>query len=290
MSEDSPSRSGRSGGIFVAVLVGGSAVGVLGWYFLTNRSAPAIDATGFDISATPQAPRPRAVYAASNASTPQPDSLSMMKADSGIRIGDANAQAQPSSSGSSSSSSGGGDKKEQSHASFTEQARKHEADVRRFAERMTRKYPVIRQYGKDWMSHPDLKALTDNYWKTRDPVAFIMGLTKAPSVGLMVKQYAGSPEILKFVTEGMKEAPADLTSSAMDVLANDTVVKNLIANVASGIGLPPTVTAMIGGGGDPSKIDKNQVVNDMMKNNPDMQKALQQQGQQAPPVVLPGKR
>jgi hypothetical protein len=286
MSEEAPpSRSGRSGAIFVAVLVAGSAVGVIGWYLMTNRTGPTIDASGFDLSTAPQAPRPRPVYTASAPST-QPDSLSMMKGDAGVRIGDANMNG----GGSSKPAPKEGDKKEQSHLNFTEQARKHEGDVRRFAERMTRKYPVIRQYGKDWMSHPDLRALTDNYWKTRDPVAFIMGLAKAPSLGPMVKQYAGSPEIMKFVTEGMKEAPSDLMSSAMDVLSNDRVVKDLVSNVASGIGLPSSVTAVIGGTGDPSKIDQTQVVNDMMKNNPEMQKALQQQGQQTTPVVLPNQR
>ncbi len=283
MSDEAPRRSGRSGGIFVAVVVAGSAVGVAGWYLMTNRTAPAIDASGFDLSAAPQAPKPRPLFADSPPAA-QPDSLSMMKGDSGVRIVDANAPA--AGSAPSGSAAKGADKKEQSHLNFTEEARKHEAEVRRFSERMTRKYPVIRQYGKDWMSHPDLRALTDNYWRTRDPIAFIMGLSKAPSLGAMVKQYAGSPEILKFVTEGMKEAPSDLTSSALDVLANDGVVKNLVANVASGVGLPPSITAMITGGGDPSKVDQTQAVNDMMKNNPAMQNALQQQPQQAPAVLL----
>ena len=288
MSEEPPRRSGRSGGIFVAVLVAGSAVGVIGWYLMTNRTGPAIDSSGFDLTTAPQAPKPHQVYTAS-AGTAQPDSLSMMKGDSGIRIVDANANG-GTGTPSAGTAAKGSDKKEQSHLNFIDEARKHEGDVRRFAERMTKKYPVVRQYGRDWMSHPDLRALTDGYWRTHDPVAFLMGLAKAPSLGVLVKQYSGSPELITCVTQGMKEAPTDLVTSAMDVLSNDGVVKNLVANVATGIGLPPSVTAVIAGNGDASKIDQTQVVNDMMKNNPDMQKALQQQGNQPPPVSLPNRR
>src|SRR6202007_2621303 len=95
-----------------------------------------------------------------------------------------------------------GDKKEQAHADFTQEARKHESDVRNYSIRMTQKYPILRQYGKDWMSHPDLKKLNDDYMRNHDPIAFIMGLTKAPSLGGFVKQYAGSPAIQGFVPEG----------------------------------------------------------------------------------------
>ncbi|MFI5350728.1 MAG: hypothetical protein ACHQ2Z_14370, partial [Elusimicrobiota bacterium] len=109
--------------------------------------------------------------------------------------------------------------------------------------------------------------------------------TKAPSLGIMVKQYAGSPAIMAFITQGMKEAPSELTSSAMDVLSNDAVTKGLVSNVAKGLGLPPSVTGLINSGGDPSKIDQKQVVNDMM-NSPAVQNALPQGQQQPPPVSL----
>jgi hypothetical protein len=284
MSADPPPRTGRFAGIFVAVVTAGSAIGVIGWYLMTNRTGLAIDGSGFDLSTAPQAPKPRPASAAS-ATTARPDSLSMMKGGDGVRIVDANAPAFAYGGAAKPD-----DKKAQAHLSFTEAARKHEADVRRFGERMTKRSAVIRQYGRDWMSHPDLRALTDNYWRTHDPMAFIVGLSKAPSVGAMVKKYAGSPDILNFITQGMKEAPGDLTSSAMDVLANDGVVKGLVANVAGGLGLPPSITGMISGGGEASKVDQKQAVNDMMMKNPEMQKALQQQGQQTPAVLLPNQR
>ena len=284
MSDEDPRRGGRAGGIFVALVVGGSAVGVIGWYVLTNRNGPAIDASGFDLSSAPQSQH-AAPASAAKSSSPSASSLSMLHGDAGVRIGDSS----PPSAGGQAAPAKDVDKKEQAHADFKEQARKHEADVRRFSEMMTRKYPAIRQYGKDWMSHPDLKKLNDDYMRDHDPIAFIMGLTKAPSLGGLVKQYAGSPAIVAFITEGMKEAPGELTSSAMDVLSNDTVAKGLVSNVAAGLGLPPSVTGLINSGGDPSKLDQKKIMADMM-NSPAAQNAMQQQGQQAPAVSLPNQR
>ncbi len=281
MSEEGSRRSGRFGGIFVAVVVAGSAVGVIGWYVLTNRAGPTIDASGFDISTTPQSHHAAPVAAAAAAGDQPVSSLNMLHGDAGVRVGDS----YQTSSGHAAPAAGPAkplDKKEQAHADFKEQARKHDADVRKFAEKMTKKSPVIRQYGKDWMSHPDLKKLNDDYMRNHDPIAFIMGLTKAPSLGGMVKKYAGSPAIMTFITEGMKEAPGELTSSAMNVLSNDAVAKSLISNVVNGLGLPPSVTGMINGGA--TNIDQKQVMSDMM-NNPAMQNALQGQPA-APPVSL----
>jgi hypothetical protein len=288
VSAEPTRRTGRSGGIIVAVAIGGSAVGVIGWYVMTNRTGPSIDASGFDLSAVAQSRRPAPVLSPSSRPAPQASSLEMMKGDAGVRIGDS----YPASSGSQGSAAAPAkavDKKTEAHEGFTEAARKHESDVRRFSQKMSEKYPIIRQYGRDWMKHPDLKKLNDDYMRNHDPVAFIMGLTKAPSLGAMVKQYAGNPAITEYITQGMKEAPADLMSSAMDVLSNDAVAKNLISNVAAGLGLPPSVTAMIGGGGDMSHVDQKKMTSDIM-NSQAGQDALKQQGQEAAPVSLSNQR
>ncbi|MFI5361151.1 MAG: hypothetical protein ACHQ49_04205 [Elusimicrobiota bacterium] len=279
--EDSP-RTGRLGGIITVFVVGASAVGVIGWYISVNRGGPKIDPTGFDLSEVQETRRALPSAAGAGAPAAAASGLTMMKGGEGVTVGDSTP---PSGSAAKTAPAKGGDAKAQAHAGFTEQARKHEDDVRRFAERMTNKYPLIRQYGKDWMSHPDLKKLNDDYMRNHDPVAFIMGLAKAPSLGGMVKQYAGKPEIVQFITQGMKEAPADLTASAMDVLTNDSTVKGLIGNIVSGLGLPPSVTAMIGGSG--GAIDENKVMSDIV-NSPAARAAMQQQGSQAPPVNLSG--
>lgn len=286
MSDAPAPRTGRSGGIFVAVIVGGSAIAVIGWYLMTNRGGGAsIDASGFDLSSAPDTRRPAAPPSASAAPAQPVSSLGMMKADAGVSIVDSNAASGPSGSPAAKP----GDKKEAAHLSFTEAARKHEGEIRAFAARMTNKYPLVRQYGKEWMSYPDLRKLNDDYQKNRDPIAFLVGLSKAPNFGTMMKKYAGAPEMRDVVVQGMKQAPGELTSSAMDVMQNDHVLKDLVANVAGAMGLPPSITAMINGGGDPAKLDQSKVMSDVM-NNPEMRKAMQQQGNQAPPVSLPNQR
>jgi hypothetical protein len=269
----------------VAAVVGGSAVGVIGWYLITNRTGAVIDPSGFDLSSAPAGPRPSAPAPAAPAASQPSSSLGMLRADAGIRVGGAGAAA-PRGAGAAPAAAGG--KKEQTQAGFTDLARKHEDEVRRYGERMTRKYPVIAQYGRDWMKHPDLRKLTEDYYRTRDPIAFMTGLARAPSLGPMLKEYGGKPEIREFVVEGVKEAPGDLTAAAMDVLSNNAAVKGLVSGIADAIGLPPSITAMIGGSA-PTEQDQSKVVNDLMKGNPDMQKALQQGGQ-APPVSLPAQR
>jgi hypothetical protein len=282
MSDEPARRSGRFGGIFVAVVVAGSGVGVLGWYFLTNRAGPSIATGGFDVSAVEQVRRPAAT---ASPTAPAPESsLGMMKSDPGIRIGGSNpASGQARGSSEPSPESKTGNKVEDAHAGLKDAARKHEVEVRNFAVKMTKKYPLIRQYGKDWMSYPDLKKLNDDYSRNHDPIAFIQGLAKSPNLGAMVQKYGASPEIREFIVEGMKEAPADLTGAAIDALQSDGALKNIVANVAGGLGLPPSITGLISGSGDPSKLDQKQVMGDMMK-DPNLQKAMQ--GQQPPAVPL----
>lgn len=262
MSQAPVPRTGRSGAIVTAAVVVASAVGVIGWYLITNRTGPAIDATGFDLSATPESNH-RSPKSAPTAPVPiprqAPSSLGMLKADAGIHIVGA-APAPARNSGASPEK-----KKEQSHADFTQEARRHEADVRRFTGRMAAKYPLLRQYGKDWNSYPDLRKLNHEYRQNHDPVAFLMGLSKAPNFGKIVAKYATSPEIREYVTQGVKETPGALLSSGLAVLKNDRVIKGLIASVAGNLGLPPTITAMINGGGDPAKLDQSKIVSDLMK-------------------------
>ncbi len=280
MSDAPAPRTGRFGVVFTAVVVGGSAIGVIGWYLVTNRKGPVIDASGFDLSATtkPQAPLP--VLSAADSGAAPRSSLSMLRADAGISVGQSAPPPPAAASDSAAAAPAAGTPKEQARADFTTEARKDETTIRRYAERMSAKSPVIRQYGRDWMSHPDLKKLNDDYMRDHDPIAFIMGLSRAPSLGPMLKAYAGKPEIREFIVQGMKEAPAELTSSAMEVLQKDGVVKALVANVASGLGLPPSVTAMIGGG-DASQIDQSKAMSGVM-NDPEVQKAMQNQPSAVP--------
>ena len=240
---DGNSRGTGPGAIFVAVVVGGSAVGVVGWYLMVNRGSPSIDSSGFDLSAAPHTSRPAPVLSAP-VEAPQASSLAMLKGDAGVRIGDSGpAPAQPASQAKE------GDKKEQAHADFTQEARKHESDVRNYSMRMTQKYPILRQYGRDWMSHPDLKKLNDDYMRDHDPIAFMAGLSRAPSFPLLLKQYAGKQEILGFVVQGLtKEAPHSLVESGLTLMREDASLKPVITQVETAIGMTPEMADKLTGG------------------------------------------
>lgn len=264
-------RDSRVGGIFTGLLVVGSAAGVVGWYIATNRAGPTIDATGFDLSVAPQSRR--TVPALSGAPAPLRSGFGMIKTDPGLRIDDSRSGLGKADSPAPPKN---GDKKSQARLDFTSAARKYESVVAAFSMRMTRKYPVIGQYGRDWMSYPDLRKLNNDYMRDRDPIAFLSGLAKAPNFGALVKKYAGAPEIREFITQGFKQSPGELTASALNVLQTDGVVKNVAANAVSGLGLPPSIALMISGGA--SKADPNQIMRDIMK-NPDPRKTPLRQGQ-----------
>lgn len=80
MTDELPRRTGRLGGILTAAVVGGAAVGVIGWHLRANRAERQdLDVSGFDLRSAPGESEPsRAVAAPAPA---QPSSLGMIKAD-----------------------------------------------------------------------------------------------------------------------------------------------------------------------------------------------------------------
>ncbi len=270
MSDDDAPHESRLGGILVALLIVGSAAGVLGWYTLTNRKGPALDFSGLDLNSV--APEKRAPIASANGASYQPASGIMIKSDPGLRVVDGNASSPAASRNSAPAAS---DPK----ADFRDVARRNESTVRDFAVRMTRKYPSVRQYGKDWMSYPDLRKLNDDYMRDHDPAAFMAGLARSKNFGVLVRKYATDPGIRAFVIDGVQQAPGELLGAAGDALKSDAVVKNLVTNVGNALGLPPSIMAVVGGG----QVDQSKVVSDVL-NNPQLKGAMQGQ---APPVSLP---
>lgn len=261
------------GAALVALVIGGSAVGVLGWYFMVNRKGIEIDTHGFDVSQV----TPQKAPIAGSGSVSQPVNSMMIRADSGIRIIDPNSSAArtaqtPATAGQKTDSKDG----------FTKSARKYESNVRDYAMRMTKKYPSVRQYGKDWMSYPDLRKLNDDYMRNHDPVAFMAGLSQSKNFGALVHKYAADPGLRAFVIDGVQQAPSELMASAGDALQGNGVMKNLVMNVANAMGLPPSMTAIIGG--TMNTADPTKMASGLVNGNPQLQKALQQQ--QAPPVQL----
>lgn len=293
MSETPPSRTGRFGAIFVAVVVAGSAVGVLGWHLLSNRDAGRMDNAGFDLAETPDAERPAAAPAPRPPAAAPQSSLGTFKADAGIQVAEGGAQKSGASPLSAAQR-----KKEESRQDFAKTARKYEGTVRGFAERMTAKNPLLQQYGREWMSYPDLKKLNDDFMRDKDPVKFLLGASQSENFGKMVKKYARAPEIREFVIQAFKETPTELKASALGVLDSDRLVKDVVSGVAKSIlpALPPSVLGAIESGDPgkidaskldaskmaPSKVEQNKVVNDLM-NNPELKKVMQQG---APPAAV----
>lgn len=246
-------------GILAAITVCGSALGVMLYQMTQKEKAPA-DTSGFDIARTQEGKTPAASGADGGLPGAARSGLGLLqKGGLGeIRVGEGGAPPpRPAQKAASD---------------FSAAVRKSEAKVQAMAVRYSRRYPLIVQYGRDWMSYPDLKKLNDDYMRDHDPIAFLRGLTRSQNFGKMVSKYAGQPLIQAFVKESVGQAPAEVTSSAMGLLKEDALIKRLVANTASALGLPPALTAGILGGGN---VDEQQVMGQIMQGNPDIRKDLQ---------------
>lgn len=277
-----PQRSGRFGAAVVGIAVGGSLVGVVGWYLISNRGGAALDTSGFDMASAPDAPRAVAASAAQSAAPAS--SLGMLQADPGLRAlspgSSTPAPDKPAESGAAPAAGSGG--KAAVAASFKEATIKNTQRMYDFGRRMEAKYPSLTQYGKDWNKYPDLKALKDQYWRDRDPVKFLYGVSKSDNFGKLFKQYANDPGVRAFVKEGVKEVPGELLGSAGELFRSDGVIKNLVGTVAKGLGMPDSMVGMLGGMDMAKPPSQGEILSGIM-NNPDMQKAMQ--GQKAPAAL-----
>src|SRR3569833_1145438 len=167
---DETRSGGLAGVLTVLALLGASALG--GWYYLSQRGASTVDDGGFDVGATPVSKR--AAPAAAPAAAPK-SGLELMKVDSELRAETSPAPApKPAATAENAAPRTLKDARED----FILECRRNEDAVRRYAERMTKQSPVILQYGRDWMSHPDLKKLNDDYMRNHDPIAFMAGLAQ----------------------------------------------------------------------------------------------------------------
>lgn len=231
--------------------IGGSAAGVLVYQHLQNQRKPAMDVSGFDLAQT------TAGTTRTQSHIPAPQSrsgLNMIKTGiPGMQFGAKAVQ----------------NVARKVEGAFVEICRANEAMVRALAQRYTRQYPIIRQYGRDWMSYPDLKRLNDDYMRGHDPVKFLNGLVVSKNFGKMVTKYAAQPPIQSFVKETIKQAPPEALSAATDFLNEEKNVKALVDNVAQSLGLPPGILGASG-----SKVDEKAVMNSVLKSHPDLQKAM----------------
>lgn len=283
MSDEAPARKGP-GVILVIVAVGGSAVAVGGWYLFSNRSAASVDNSGFDFAVAPETRRPvvetpAAESGAAPGSMPA-SSLGMLQADDGIRVA--------GSGGSSAAPKPVEDPKEKAAMSMKEAVLKYESKANEYGRRMEAKYPSLTQYAKDWNSYPDLKSLGQQWRRDKDPVKFLYGVVKSDNFGKIVKKYAHDPGVHAFVTNGVKEAPSDLIGAAGGVFQNDHLVKDLVGTVMTSMGLPASLTAMLGGG-EVKPPDEKQILKEVMSGAGVQEALKKQQGAVALPQQQNGR-
>ncbi|MDE2039503.1 MAG: hypothetical protein KGO96_01730 [Elusimicrobia bacterium] len=232
---EAPPRRSSAGWLALAFLaVVGSAAGGL-WYQAMMRQRSAGERPqeqGFDLSKVAARPRPRPASQAQAGPAPAPASgLAMLVRPAGPRPEAPAAKPAPSRP-----------------ASFTALLRRTESAVGALARAYTRDSPVIRAYGRDWMSYPDLRKLNDDYMRDHDPAAFLRGLAASPNFPKLVRKYASQPILRQFVLDGLKVAPAGALAAASQLLGRDGAAFKLVENVASGLGLPPGLLAQAGAG------------------------------------------
>lgn len=209
-----------------------------------SRSAQPPDASGFDVAAVEETEMTSVPAAAPSQPT---GSLTAPAATEGLRFGE---------QGSTRTSPA------PAALSFKEAVWNSEKMVRNLAIAYTKKYPLIANYGRDWMSYPDLKKLNDDYMRDRDPVKFMKGVARSKNFGKMVKKYASAPPIQSFVEEALGKAPPQALSASMEYITRDGAVKKLVYDVSASLGLPPGLLAGILGGG---KVDQQKIMGRIME-------------------------
>jgi hypothetical protein len=247
--------------ILLVLAIGGSAVGAYLWQ-RSQKTAAAPDTSGFDLSQTEEARAPSASAGSSGAartgSSPAPTGSLMTQ--SWGDLGKGAAAVNPIVAAAQA---------------FADIARANEDRVRAMSERYTAAHPAFQAFGKEWMSHPDLKKLNDDYMRKHDPAAFLQGLAKSQNFGNMVKKYAVQPAFQQYVREALKIAPPNAREVAFNYLDKDKIANSVIDNVMQAIGLPPGVMGSVNKQpGQAPTIDPAKMMNSLLGSNPEYQKQL----------------
>lgn len=245
-------RSDWGWALLALLVVGAAGGGALVYQLMQSGEAPP-DAAGFDVQETAEGPRSNYQPLAQKRDE---SSLDMLKSGfEKVQFGRAATGAPPRAT------------------VIKDLVVKTEKIIEALAIRYTRQYPVIREYGKEWMSQPDLKKLNDDYFIDHDPVKFMRGLAASPSFPKLLKKYAGYGEIQSFVKDAVKSAPRGSVEEAMKIVNEEKTVKQLVDNVAQSLGLPVGMLAGAMGGGGP-KVDEKAIMGSILGSHPDMQKAM----------------
>lgn len=173
----------------------------------------------------------------------------------------------------------GGDPKAAAQQSLAQVIRPHERFFANLTNKYIAKYPIFNQWGKEWMSYPDLHQACNDYWKYHDPVRFSFQIAGSKNLAGMISKYSGHPELQAFLKEAITSAPKDVVKAGVDYLQNDANATALVKRFASAAGLPPALIAGFAGG----QVDQQQVMKQIMDANPSLQGNMQNQS--APPPV-----
>lgn len=132
---------------------------------------------------------------------------------------------------------------ELSAKSFKDAIRSCEKGFQDLARSYTERHASIRQYGKDWMSYPDLRKLNDDYMRDHDPIAFLRGLAASPSFPVLMQKYAGDSAVRGFVGDSLRTAPSGAIGASMGYLSQDKQLNGFVQDVATKVGVPPQALA-----------------------------------------------
>ncbi|MBI4376990.1 MAG: hypothetical protein HY549_11135 [Elusimicrobia bacterium] len=269
MEELPPGR--RRGPVLLLIMTLLLSAGGVGLYQWSQKDAsPVPDLDGFDVESTFSSPAATASAAAGRPSSPS--GLGMVSGIKGISF------SRTGRTGRVGAGAG--------NADFAAKLRRNEGRMRELNRRYTARYPVIAQFRRDWLSHPDLKKLRDDYCGParsadplaavcgpggdHDPLKFMRGLVGSAGFGQMLRKYAGDRTLHAFAMEAIQQAPSELLASGVGLL-DDGALKGLADTVVTALGLP---AGLLGGG----KVDEKQVMDGLLKANPELQKALDQGG------------
>lgn len=255
-----PQQSSSSGGMFLLLflVVAACAGGLVLFMNPSKKEAPLADSGMFDMQDLPEAKK-TAPAPLAEAKDAQPASSLQMAGSLPEAAPD---DAKPAAKQAAPSGA---------RQAFVDAVRRAEGRMTALAEAYTKKYPVIERYGQEWMKHPELKKLNDDYMANHDAVEFMRGLAKSKEFPQMVKKYAHESVVQSFVMDAVKKAPGEVMKAATGYIKEDHLVKNLVNSVMSSLGLPP---GLLGGAEGGQKVGQKEVVDSLMKSNPNMQQLM----------------
>lgn len=245
----SPVRYGRLAAVLVLSVLMGFFIGVYFYrHWIYDQRALSGPGLGVNPTESPGTSQPAIV----NEQLPGPSSLTM------IRTGPMGSEM-------------AGRSTPQSAQTLTTLIRGDEWHYRRLAVEYTRKYPIIREFGRDWASYPDLRRFNQEYDRDHDPIKFSYHVVSSPNFATLVKKYSGRPEILQFIQDIVKTTPVEIFDASRSFLTQDNRAYDLLKQFAHAAGLPDSVAA-----GLASRSASPQQTVSALKSDPQLKKLLEQ--------------